>query len=176
MEFIKGIFRSISWNIGKFIAWALLIAFIGFAMNACEVKAITIQDSASTISDNYLKYFEAIFDNNDYKYYVIVSTYDTNSSYSRQTYYLCLTNNLEDKPKINDSITCDKQYSYSYNNGYELLEISDKTLNLTNSISYSNYVLVQNEIFFRSNLILVSIILLSGVFINIFLDHLFSKE
>ena len=138
MDFIKGIFKSVSWHIGKIIVWGILIAIIGFAMQGCEVNAMTISDSTSTISDTYIDYFKSIYNTSGYKYYVIASTTDTSSAYNRQIYYLCLTNEIYEQSLLNATITCEKQFSYSYNNGYYLSELTDTSIVIDNSLYYTN--------------------------------------
>lgn len=159
MEFIKNVFKSISWQLGKIILWVIIVIALCLINEGCEVKAISITDSTSTISDSTLKYFYNIFDTSKYKYYAIASDTDYTGSYNRQRYYLCLTNEKYDYSLLNANINCDQQFTYSYNNGYSLHEISDKTLKINNSIFYNNLATINNSINIFAILFLISILL-----------------
>lgn len=159
MEFLKGIFKSVSFHIGKLIVYALLALLLTFALRSRNVNALTINDSYDSVSDNYLKVLINTFDTSNYKYYFIVSNYDNSVSYGRNTYYLCLTNNVnEDNIKtINANVSCEEMYSYSYNNGYVLSKINDSALKINNSIYYTNYSGIKDNSIFSGLLTALSI-------------------
>lgn len=141
MEFLKGILRSVSFHIGKIIVYVLIALLLTFALRSRNVKALTINDSYDSISDNYLKVLVNTFKTSNYKYYFIATNYDSSVSYRSNTYYLCMNNEVDiDSIGINNaSVSCASMYSYSYNNGYVLSRVNDNTLNLNNSIYYTNY-------------------------------------
>ena len=79
-------------NILKYSFRLLLI--VGFSTFATKVaSAKTINQSTDVINDNILKYFENVYEREDYKNYLLASEYVNNGGYNYTTYYyMCLTN------------------------------------------------------------------------------------
>lgn len=149
MEFLKGIVKSVSFHLGKIIVYVLIALLLTFALRSRNVNALTISDSYENISDNYLKVLVNSYNTSNYKYYFIATRYDSSVSYGRNTYYLCMTNQVNENniSTINASVNCDEMYSYYYNNGFVLSKIDDNVLNLTNSIYYTNLYDIKDSLF-----------------------------
>lgn len=139
MEFVKGIIRSVSFHLGKIIVYVLLGVLLTFAVRSRNVNALTITNNYDTINDSYLKVLINTYNTSNYKYYYIASNYESYSTYNRNNYYLCLTNEVTSQSTNNASLNCSEMYSYSYNNGYTLSRYNDNTLNIVDSIYYTNY-------------------------------------
>ncbi len=125
-------------NILKYSFRLLLI--VGFSTFATKVaSAKTINQSTDVINDNILKYFENVYEREDYKNYLLASEYVNNGGYNYTTYYyMCLTNEkIDTSNTLNVTSSCEKTYRYyRSNNVYVLEKINDNSITVNNSIYY----------------------------------------
>lgn len=124
----------------------LIVVLSTFATTVASAKTIT--SSSNFIDDTVINYANNIYDREDYKSYLLAQEYINNGTYNYTTYYyLCLTNEkIDTSSTLNVNATCDVVYRYyRINNVYVSEKLSDKELNVSNSIYYTktgkNYVI-----------------------------------
>lgn len=124
----------------------LIVVLSTFATTVASAKTIT--SSSNFIDDTVINYANNIYDREDYKSYLLAQEYINNGTYNYTTYYyLCLTNEkIDTSNTLNVNATCDVVYRYYRNNNIYVSEkLSDKELNVINSIYYTktgkNYVI-----------------------------------
>jgi len=129
-------------------SFRLLLIVVLSAFSTKVVSAKTINQSSNFIDDSVITYANNIYDREDYKSYLLAQEYINNGTYNYTTYYyLCLTNEtIDTSDTLNVKASCDVVYRYYRNNNVYVNEkLTDKELNISNSIYYTktgkNYVI-----------------------------------
>lgn len=134
---------NILWNIknilrSNFFKACLVAVLCVVATPVADAK--TVNNSLNYASEERLLYFENLFKRSGYENYLLVIDNEDSSYYSSNSYYICLTNEVEFTDNLNANATCNEMYRYYRysNNNYSLEKVDDNNLTVNNSIFYTN--------------------------------------
>lgn len=159
-------------NIWKKSYKVLIVTFFSFIF-INSVSAKTISSSSAFIDSSTRDYFNNVYEREDYKYSILSSEYVLNTSgYGSITYYYqCLTN---ERPDVSDTksldSSCDKLYRFYRNNSvYDIEELSDSKLQVSNAIYY----LQDSKHYLTTTYIIILVILVGILLLYLVIKDLF---
>lgn len=118
-----------------------IVVLSAFATKVASAK--TINNSNQVLDYSRYDYFVNLYMRSEYKNYLLASEYIQNNYSYYTDYYICLTNeDITINSSISASATCSELYRWNYrsSNDNVLEKVNDNTLNVNNSVYYTNNV------------------------------------
>lgn len=121
----------------KVMLFLFLVPCLSFCVTTVA-KAETITNSQYVINSDVFNMLDNLYSVNNYSNYIMTSTRVYDNYRYTSYYYLCLTNNdLTISDSLNIFSSCDILYTYNSNDN--VLNKSNNSLSVVNSIYYTNY-------------------------------------